>query len=105
MAHLKPIFDLMRKTVPEINVIHFQSNGPSTQYWNQTNFFLFNYHCNKLKLTSSSWNFSGAGNWKSAADAVGGSVKTLCDRAVTFGKNILCAKEMVDVLNESDIVK
>ena len=65
--------------------MHFQSDGPSTQYRNKTNFFLFAYHCNLLQLHHASWNFSTAGHGKSFADGTGGTVKVLCDRAVAYG--------------------
>lgn len=101
-ALLQPIFELIKNYVPHVETIHFQSDGPTKQYKNKSNFYLFNYFSNTLKLKSCTWNYSGAGHGKSAADAVGGSLKSLCDRAVMFGKDLICAKEMVDLLNESD---
>ena len=78
-ALLQPVFELLKKCVPQVEIINFLSDGPSTQYKNKTNFYLFNYFCSKLKIKRSTWNFTGAGHGKSVADGVGGSLKSLCD--------------------------
>lgn len=101
-ALLQPIFILMKKCVPQVEIINFQSDGPSTQYKNKTNFYLFNYFCPKFNIKYSTWNFTGAGHGKSVAGGVGGSLKSLCDRAVSFGKDITCAEDMVNVVENSE---
>ena len=44
-AHLGPILKLIKETVPGVTTLHFQSDGPSTQYKNKTNFYLFQEYC------------------------------------------------------------
>ena len=100
-ALLEPVFEKIRETVPNLKRIHFQSDGPATQYKNKTNFFLFKHHCKVLKLECASWNYTAAGHGKSAADGIGGTVKRMCDRHVTFGNSILCAEDIVNFLNTS----
>ena len=100
-AHIQPVFSLIMKTVPQINALHFQSDGPSTQYKNRTNFGLFQQHCIKLGLESASWNFTTPGHGKSKADGAGGTVKTLCDRAVHAGRDIVSINDIIQVVGKS----
>lgn len=99
-ALLQPIFDRMFELSPDLQKIHFQSDGPTTQYKNKTNFFLFNHFSKKLKLKSSSWNFSTPGHGKSTADGIGGKVKAMCDTVVACGQDVLCAEDMVNVVKQ-----
>ena len=101
-ALLTPVFDNMKDVIPSVEVIHFQSDGSTTQYKNKFHFYLFNYFCTKLNLKSASWNYSAACHGKSVADGIGGTTKELCDRHVACGNNILCARDMVDLINLSN---
>lgn len=49
------------------------------------------------------WHFTETSHGKSAADAVGGTIKSIMDRAVQNGKNILCAHDMI-AANSSKIM-
>ncbi|KYM96050.1 hypothetical protein ALC62_13300 [Cyphomyrmex costatus] len=104
-AHLKPILSLIKSFVPKLDVIHFQSDGPSTQYKNKTNFDLFNYHCEKLQLESATWNFTTPGHGKSSADGTGGTLKGLCDRAVSAGTDVTSAVDFINVVSNSKKIK
>ncbi|KYN11119.1 hypothetical protein ALC57_16736 [Trachymyrmex cornetzi] len=84
-AHLTPIFNEIRKLVPRVTTIHYQSDGPTTQYRNKSNFWLFKTHNELLNLSYATWNFTTPGHGKSVADGIGGSVKGLCNRAVCQG--------------------
>lgn len=97
-AHLQPVFELMKTYVPEINTIHFQSNGPSTQYKNKSNFFLMSHYCRTIGLKHATWNFSTPGHGKSFADGCGGTIKNMCDRAVENGKDIMSADDMIQTV-------
>lgn len=100
-AHMNPVFELMKLYVPEIKKIHFQSDGPSAQYKNKTNFFLSHYYSKKSNWSNMSWNFTTSGHGKSFADGVGGTIKRQCDSAVTHGKDILSASDIVNVFENS----
>lgn len=100
-AHLEPILKLITNTVPNISTIHFQSDGPCTQYKNKTNFYLFTHHCEKLNLNYGTWNFTAPGHGKSTADGIGGTVKGLCDRAVAQGKDVTNAESMINIINST----
>lgn len=100
-AHLSPIFRMIKEIVPDVKVINFQSDGPSTQYKNKSNFFFFRYFSNALKMKSCTWNFTASGHGKSVADAVGAHVKSLCDRSVANGTDILHAEDVATTVNKS----
>lgn len=102
-AHLKPILSLIREKVPQLHTIHFQSDGPTTQYKNKTNFDLFQHHCKKMGLKKATWNITTPGHGKSSADGSGGTAKTLCDRAVHAGRDVISIKDIIDVVSKSKI--
>lgn len=97
-GHLQPVIELIKSHVPSINTLHFQTDGPTTQYKNKFNFYLFRYFCEKLNLDYSSWNFTTPGHGKSSADGVGGTVKSMCDRAVANGVDINSASAVRDFI-------
>lgn len=101
-AHLDPIFKLVLSLVPGMHTIHFQSDGPSTQYKNRSNLYLFWRKCKSLDLKAASWNFSTPGHGKSSADGTGGTIKAMCDRAVCNGRDITSAKEVVDLVSSQE---
>lgn len=101
-AHLDPIFNLVFRVVPGMHTIHFQSDGPSTQYKNRNNLYLFWSKCKSLGLRAASWNFTTPGHGKSFADGTGGSIKAMCDRAVCHGKDITSARDIVDLVSSQE---
>ncbi|KAJ8667033.1 hypothetical protein QAD02_008695 [Eretmocerus hayati] len=80
-AHLKPVFDLIKKTVPSIEAVHIQSDGPTTQYENETKFFFTPGHGEK------------------SVDAIGGTVKSICDRYVLCGKYVVTINDVTALEN------
>lgn len=100
-AHLDPVLKLIKKTVPGVRILHVQSDGPSSQYKNKTNFWLFEQHCKKMGLHIATWNFTCPGHGKSIADGIGAAVKTLCNGVVERGGDVISAKCMVDIVNSS----
>lgn len=100
-AHLEPIFQLLQETVPNLKSINIQSDGPSTQYKNKKNFLLFRHFCEQWNLQRATWNFTAAGHGKSVADAVGANVKSMCDRYVANGNDILSGEDVVNLVNRA----
>lgn len=104
-AMLNPAISQIKKVVPDVEKIIFQSDGPTAQVKNKNMFFLLNHFCKKLKIKKAIWNFTAAGHGKSAADGIGGCVKSICNREVLLGRDVLTAQNIVDVLREkSDIL-
>ncbi|KAJ8688110.1 hypothetical protein QAD02_023905 [Eretmocerus hayati] len=100
-AHLQPVLGLIKEKVPEVDVIDFQSDGPTTQYKNKTNFQLFRRSCANLNLRRGSWNFTAPGHGKSSADGVGGTVKRLCDSAVLKGQDVMFVDDIIKAVQAS----
>ena len=86
--------------MPEFNTLRVQSNGPTTQYTNGTNFFLSNYR-KLLNNFISIWHFTTAGHGKSIADGIGGTVKNLNDRYVAQRNDVTCAPDVVNTMKSS----
>ncbi|XP_053620562.1 uncharacterized protein LOC128681045, partial [Plodia interpunctella] len=100
-AHLLPVIKYAKESYPEISVIHFFSDGPTSQYRQKKIFFLLNLFTCKLNLNYSTWSFSESGHGKSVADGVGGSVKRQLDRRVSYGCDITNATDAYKVLSKS----
>ncbi|PZC77517.1 hypothetical protein B5X24_HaOG203230 [Helicoverpa armigera] len=97
-AHLIPVIKEAKQINPEMKIIHFFSDGPSSQYRQKKNFFLLNYFTKKLGLTHTTWSFSEAGHGKSLADGVGGSVKRQLDKRILYGEDITNATDAHKIL-------
>lgn len=97
-ALLTPVLKRLFVIEPDIKVVHFQSDGPTSQYKNKNNFYLFMLNCGEFQLERASWNFTSAGHGKSAADGVGGTIKNMCDTYVSNGNNVLSAGDMLKVI-------
>ncbi|XP_062386091.1 uncharacterized protein LOC134073124 [Sardina pilchardus] len=78
----------MRRECPEVTVIHFVSDGPTSQYRNKTNFYLASTVPFMMGFQHVTWNFSEASHGKGAPDGVGGALKNLADRIVAYGTSI-----------------
>ncbi|KAF9417937.1 hypothetical protein HW555_005082 [Spodoptera exigua] len=99
-AHLTPIIQLIKEETPNVNVIHFFSDGPSSQYRQKNNFFLLAHFAKELQLSFATWSFFESGHGKSVADGVGGSVKRALDRKVCQGFDVTDAKDAYDILKQ-----
>jgi len=81
-GHLKPIFEHLKPAANGKTVIHFLTDGPTTQYRNKTNMHLFATKIFDLGFVCGTWNYLGAGHGKGAADGVEAVVKRTGDRHV-----------------------
>ena len=101
-AHLQPVLVTLKQETTR----HFVSDGPSTQYRNKRNFYMFHQEIiNNYGFEQASWNFSESGHGKSSADEVGRTIKRTADRIVANGSDINDAVSLHDkvVANGSDI--
>jgi hypothetical protein len=76
-AHLQPVLSKIMTDHPELEIFHFFSDGPVTQYRQKANFFLFSKEMKDLQMKEATWDYSEAGHGKGAADGVGGAVKVI----------------------------
>jgi hypothetical protein len=95
---MKPVLEYAKERFPRIDTIHFWTDGPTTQYRSKTNFFLFSI--SERFSVSSTWNLSGAGHGKNAADGIGGSIKRTADNLVGQGVDIPNARILYEKLTE-----
>ena len=83
-AHLEPIFEHAKGTQPQLDTVHFVSNGPTTQYRQKGNFYLMSRIIHHQGFSTSSWNFLEAGHGKGALDGVGGCLAKGQDLSTPF---------------------
>ncbi|XP_063634914.1 uncharacterized protein LOC134805569 [Cydia splendana] len=100
-AHLIPIIDMIKQKTPDTTVIHFFSDGPSSQYRQKKNFYLLAYFTAKYGLKYTTWSFYEAGHGKNVADGIGGSVKRTLDKKVCCGNDVVDAKDAHHLLKQS----
>lgn len=104
-AHLDPVFMyLSQSTEPFPKVVHFVSDGPTTQYRNKYNFFLFSTRIFDKGFKRGTWNFTEAGHGKGPADGIGAVVKRTADKMVhTNRADITCANDLMNALKATNI--
>ena len=77
-AHLSPVLEWMLQKYPSIDKVHFFSDGPTTQYRQKKNFYLFAQRLGRF--TTATWNFFESSHGKGAPDGIGGVLKRTADR-------------------------
>ena len=87
-----------------MTIFHFQSDGPTTQYKNKTNFLLFQNFCERNQLNNATYHITAPSHGKSTVDAARDTIKSLCDRSVASDKDVTSAKQIINVV-ESAISK
>ena len=88
-SYLSPVFEYIRNNHSEVNTVHFVSDGPTTQYSQNKNFYLFYTQLYKEGFAGGgSWNFSEAGHGKGAAYGVGGVLKRTADDIISRGQDL-----------------
>lgn len=109
-AYLKPVISWALEKHSGIKRIHFQSDGPATQYKSKYNFYQFSTQLydnfpGQLEPEGSTWLFSAAGHGKNAADGVGATLKHAADKMVARGEDIPDARTMYEKLDGQTKVK
>lgn len=101
-GHLVPIFGEIKKYVPNLERIHFLSDGPTNQYRNRKMFLLAaTFLAKELNVESLHWHFSEAHHGKGAPDGVGGVLKRTADCVVARGEDIPNMDTLIRVLEEN----
>lgn len=104
-ASLKPVLSDLKAANSDINAVHFFSDGPTTQYRNKLNFFLWSTLIFDMGFEYSTWNFFEAGHGKGAPDAVGGTLKRRADTLVLNGRDIPTAHDLFAALKTDSSVR
>lgn len=87
-AHLEPILKYIKNEHPNVSVIHFFSDGPTTQYRQKKNFYLFSRNLYDYGFSDATWSFFEAAHGKGAADGIGGAIKHNLDLKIALGLDI-----------------
>jgi hypothetical protein len=93
-AHLQPVLEYLRQETGT-TVIHFISDGPTTQYRNKLNFYLLANKIFDVGFNSTTWNFLEASHGKGAADGFGAVLKRSADRFVNEGGDIIGSDDLI----------
>ena len=102
-THMSPILDLVKASYPNVNTVHFFSDGPCTQYRQKGNFYLFCTKLHQCGFQLGTWNFFEASHGKGAPDGVGGLLKRTADRLVSHGKDIPNAELFFNALVDAKL--
>ena len=95
-AYLDPVIqDLLRRNITRL---YINSDGPTTQYRNRTNFYLIAEKMKQYGLNAIWWNFSESGHGKGAADGVGAALKRAADQFVANGNDLPDGKSVFEAL-------
>nr|KAG5690558.1 hypothetical protein BaRGS_014691 [Batillaria attramentaria] len=70
-------------------------DGPTTQYRQKMNFYLFSTEVYKIGFTGGTWNFLAAGHGKGIPDGIGAAVKRAADNRVLHGADIVNSETLV----------
>ena len=105
-TYLEPVLTAMQNENPILDTLHIFSDGPSTQYKQKGNFYLFSTELAKKGIEFGTWNLHEVGRGKGEPDGIGGVLKRIVSQKVLHGNDIKDAasfKEMVegDTLNIS----
>jgi hypothetical protein len=100
-TYIRPVLNDIKTKHPNINYIHFFSDGPVTQYKQKKNFYLLSSEIFKMGFEGACWNFHESGHGKGTPDAVGGSLKRTADTRVRCGEDITCAAKFKEILDKT----
>ena len=74
------------------------SDGPTAQYKQKGNFFLFAKQLERRGFCFGTWNYFEAAHGKGAPDGVGAAIKRNTDRLVNMGRDCIDVKLMYELL-------
>lgn len=97
-AHLSPVLKDICKSNPQIETLHFQSDGPSSQYKNRNNLYLLAYKLPMLfpNVKKWTWNYSISGHGKGPMDGIGGTIKRTADTVVLHGQDVTNTNDLIE---------
>lgn len=86
---------------PNINTVHFWSDGPSKQYKNKKNFHLLCAVPRRLGFKNATWNSFPTSHGKGAPDGIGATVKRCADSIVLRGRDIVDGRAFYEMVSSS----
>lgn len=104
-AHTDPILKYVQEKYPNVETIHFFSDGPCTQYRQKQNFYLMSTKFFDYGFKHMTWSYFESGHGKGAADGIGGLIKRTADRLVAHGRDVVNLTQFYDLLKDATSVK
>lgn len=88
ITYVKALLKEIKAVDPDVECLHYWTDGPTSQYRNKT---IFNFVANHESTTGIKawWNFFEAGHGKGPCDGLGGSTKRMADEAMKSGKVVI----------------
>ena len=62
LQYMKPVIEFIKNNFTELHTLHFWIDGPTTQYRNKTNFYLFSTLLHNWGFKVGTWNLHEAGH-------------------------------------------
>ena len=87
-AILKKIIPILKEIDQDAEMIHYWTDGPTSQYRNKQIFFTVANH-KELFGIHARWNYFDAGHGKGPCDGLGGTTKRMADEAVRSGRAVI----------------
>lgn len=98
-AHIIPILKIIKEKCPSVKVLHILSDGPTKQYRNKINLYLFSHFVKEFGYERATYNFSESGHGKSIADGIGGVVKRTADKSVSLGTDVASMGQFINAVS------
>ena len=100
--YLSPVLDdiSIQQNHPGVNILHFYS-GPTTQYRQKGNFYLFATELFNRGIKMGTWNFHESRHGKGVPDGVGAALKRTADNMVYQGTDITNAAALYQALKDA----
>ena len=102
-CYLQPVLDDIAANYPAVTNINFFSDGPTTQYRQKKNFYLFSSMLSRFQCAT--WNFFESSHGKRPAYGVGAVLKRTADRLVRQGADLPNARTVFEKLQSETAVK
>jgi hypothetical protein len=98
----KLIIERFKTAHPDINKVHYFTDGSAAQYKNKRNFMNLSFHKEDFGLEAS-WNFFATAHGKGPCDGIGGTIKRLAARASLqniYSGHILTSHQLFTWVND-----
>ena len=97
-AFIGALMSELLKLLPELKVVHFISDSPSSQYRNRSMCSLVARFASLYDGIEASWSWLEAGHGKGPCDGIGGGIKKKADNLVKSGKLITNTEEFCETI-------
>lgn len=97
------LISFLKEKLPQLEKIHYFSDGAASQYKNKTNFLNLCHHTADFSINAE-WNFFASSHGKNACDGVGGAVKRLAAQAslrMVYNEQIMTPRQLFDWATEN----